>query len=157
MHEVGLAQSDAAVDEQWVVRPGRGLGDGPAGGMGELVRRADDEGVEGVTGIQTGGPPGRPSAAATGNSTSRGRGRGIRGGRREHAFLGRLLGVGLCLGHERESGVRPADLGEGVGQHTGVVLEEPVAEDGVGNPDGDALPVVRTNSVGETTSRNCVG
>ena len=52
MHQVGLAEPDAAIKEQRVERAepdGRdgGLGDAPGGGMGELVRLADDEMIEG--------------------------------------------------------------------------------------------------------------
>ena len=39
VHQVRLAQADAAVDEQRVVRARRGLGDRPAGRMRKLVRR----------------------------------------------------------------------------------------------------------------------
>ena len=52
VQQVGLAQSGAAVDEQRVVRLGRGLGDGDRGGVGEAVARTDDEGVEGVLRVQ---------------------------------------------------------------------------------------------------------
>src|SRR6188508_41923 len=45
-----LAETDAAVDEQRVVRTRRRFGDGAAGGMRELVGGSDDEGVEGVAG-----------------------------------------------------------------------------------------------------------
>ena len=46
MHQMRLAQSDATVDEQRVVRAGRCFGDRPAGRVGELIRRSDDERVE---------------------------------------------------------------------------------------------------------------
>ena len=52
LHEVSLPHADAAVEEQRVVCLGGTLGDGLAGGVGELVAAADDEGVEGVAGIQ---------------------------------------------------------------------------------------------------------
>src|SRR5438552_14741894 len=35
VQEVGLAQTGGAVDEEGVVRPGGGLGDGQGGGVGE--------------------------------------------------------------------------------------------------------------------------
>jgi hypothetical protein len=44
LHEVGLAEADAAVDEEGIVSAGGRLGDGEGGGMGELVVHADDEG-----------------------------------------------------------------------------------------------------------------
>ena len=52
VHQVRLAEADAAVDEERVVGQRRRLGDGAAGRVGELVRRADDEGVEGVARVQ---------------------------------------------------------------------------------------------------------
>ena len=52
VHQVRLAEPHAAVDEERVVRARRRFGDGAARGVRELVRRADDEGVEGVAGIQ---------------------------------------------------------------------------------------------------------
>ena len=49
LHQVRLAESGVAVDEERVVDlPGR-LGDGVGGGGGELVRLADDEVVERVS------------------------------------------------------------------------------------------------------------
>ena len=60
VEQVGLAQPGLAVDEQRVVRLGRRLGDGDGGRVGEPVARADDEGVEGVLGVQ----PGRRLLAA---------------------------------------------------------------------------------------------
>ena len=48
LHEMGFAHADAAVEEERIVGFRRTLGDGLAGGMGELVAAADDEGVEGI-------------------------------------------------------------------------------------------------------------
>ena len=48
LHQVGLAEPGGAVDEERVVGLAGRLGDGVRGGGGELVRLADDEGVEGV-------------------------------------------------------------------------------------------------------------
>ena len=50
MHQVSLAQPDAAIDEQGVVRPARILGDLVSGGAGELVALALDEVREGEVG-----------------------------------------------------------------------------------------------------------
>jgi hypothetical protein len=55
MHEVGFAETDAAIYKERVVGAGRGLGDSERGGVGELVVRADDEGGEGVAGIHPAG------------------------------------------------------------------------------------------------------
>ena len=52
VHQVRLAEPHAAVDEQRVVRARRRLGHRAAGGLGELVGRSDDEGVERVARVQ---------------------------------------------------------------------------------------------------------
>jgi len=51
LHEMGLAETDAAIDEEGVISAGRRLGDSEGGGVGELVVGADDEGGEGVARI----------------------------------------------------------------------------------------------------------
>ncbi len=48
VHQVRLPESHPAVDEQRVVRSRRRFGDRTTGGVRELVRRSDDEGVERV-------------------------------------------------------------------------------------------------------------
>ena len=52
VQQVGLAEPGRAVDEQRVVGTGRALGHRQRGGVREAVRRADDELVERVAGIQ---------------------------------------------------------------------------------------------------------
>ena len=52
MHQVGLPQTDAAIQEKRVEADGPALGHPAGGGMGQLVRLADDETVEGEAGIQ---------------------------------------------------------------------------------------------------------
>ena len=52
VHQMRLAETHAAVDEQRVVGARRRFRDGAARRVRELIRRADDEGVEGVTRIQ---------------------------------------------------------------------------------------------------------
>ena len=52
VHEVRLPQARSAVDVQRIVGPGRVLGHGGAGGVGELVARADDEVLEGIVRVQ---------------------------------------------------------------------------------------------------------
>ena len=64
VQQVGLAEADAAVDEERVVGLRRQLGDGLAGGLGELVGVADDEGVEGVARGETGRTGPRASSRA---------------------------------------------------------------------------------------------
>ena len=58
VHQVRLAEPHPTVNEQRIVGARGGLGDGAAGGMRELVRAANDEGVEGVPGSEAPGFPG---------------------------------------------------------------------------------------------------
>ena len=59
VEEMGLPEAGGAVDEERVVGTGGRLGDRQGRGVGEAVRGADHELVEGVAGIET---PGRPEA-----------------------------------------------------------------------------------------------
>ncbi len=52
--QVRLPQADAAVDEERVVRAGGQLGHSLAGRLSELVRIADDEGLEGIARAEAG-------------------------------------------------------------------------------------------------------
>ena len=52
VHQMGLAEPDPAVQEQRVERRRGGFGDAARGGMGELVRLADHEIVEGEARIE---------------------------------------------------------------------------------------------------------
>ena len=70
MHQVRLAKSHAAVDEQRVVRARRRFGDRAARGMRELIRRPDDERVEGVARIETARE--RTGSAISGDSSTAG-------------------------------------------------------------------------------------
>ena len=55
VHEVGLAHADAAVEEEGVVGLGRALGDGLGeAAMANWFPRADDEGVELISGVELG-------------------------------------------------------------------------------------------------------
>ncbi len=63
LQEVGLAETDAAVDEERVPARGRRLGDDAGRGVRELVGRADDELVEGVA-ARPARVAGRPGAGA---------------------------------------------------------------------------------------------
>jgi hypothetical protein len=60
MHQVGLAEAHAAVQEERVVGMARTLGDRQAGGMGQAVGRPDDEVRERVARVDEG----RPALAA---------------------------------------------------------------------------------------------
>jgi hypothetical protein len=52
MHQVGLAHAHAAIDEQRIIAAGRVGGDGPGGGVRELVAGAHHEAVERELGIE---------------------------------------------------------------------------------------------------------
>ena len=54
VHQVRLAEADAAVQEERVVGVAGALGDRQAGGVGQAVGRADDEGAEGVARVEAG-------------------------------------------------------------------------------------------------------
>ena len=54
MHEVGLAEPDAAVDEQRIVARARIVGDGERRRVREAVAAPDDELVENVAGVELG-------------------------------------------------------------------------------------------------------
>ena len=76
VHQVGLAEADAAVEEQRVEahRPalGHALGDPARGGVRQLVRLADDEIVEGAAPVERRRRAGRTSAPrATGRTPAR--------------------------------------------------------------------------------------
>src|SRR5436305_8103875 len=53
LHQVGFAQPNAAVNEQWVVRARRRLRDGKTGGMRDFIVWGDDERLECVSRIQS--------------------------------------------------------------------------------------------------------
>ena len=61
MQEMGLAQADAAVDEQRVIGVSRRLADAQGGGVGEPVGGPDDEALEGEPRVQ----PDRRASAPT--------------------------------------------------------------------------------------------
>ena len=52
MHQVGLAQTDAPIEEQGVERNRPAFGDATRGGMGQFVRLAHDETVKGKAPVQ---------------------------------------------------------------------------------------------------------
>src|SRR6185369_12506074 len=52
LHEVGLAHSDATVEEERIVGLGGRFGDGQRGCVCELVSASDDKSVEGVARVQ---------------------------------------------------------------------------------------------------------
>src|SRR5262245_17915844 len=53
LHQVRLAETDAAVNEKRIVGPGRGLRDGEACGVRDFVVRPDNERFERVSRIES--------------------------------------------------------------------------------------------------------
>ena len=52
LQEMGLAETDPAVNEEWIVGAGRGFGHGQAGSVGEFTVDSDHEGIKDVMGIE---------------------------------------------------------------------------------------------------------
>ena len=69
LEQVGLAQAGVAVDEQGVPAPGRHLGHGLGGGVGEAVGPTDHEVLEGVAGVELDVAGGWGRVAGAGRST----------------------------------------------------------------------------------------
>jgi hypothetical protein len=103
LEEMRLAEAHAAVDEEGVVRLGRGFGDRQASRLRELVRRADDEGLKAVSRIEVR--------------------RRRRGGRRRY---GRQRG--RPVDRENELGPRPDNGGDGGPKGLEISLLEVLAE-----------------------------
>ena len=102
LHEVGFAHAHAAVEEQRVVRLAGSGGYGQGRGVGELVSAADDEAVEGVTGIELGGAVEVKARL----------GRGTRGRRTESAVVANDGGGGGWLGLRRRGDQLDIVVGE---------------------------------------------
>jgi len=114
VQQVGLAESHPAVDEERVVGLGRQLGDRLGRGLGELVRRADHERVEGVLRIEA--------------LHRSGDGRPARRGRRR--VVGRCEGV---VHDDRHARLAPEHVGGGALHRVEVVLYQPVTREDVGD------------------------
>ena len=118
VHQVRLAQTHAAIQEQRVEGHRAAFGDATGGGMGQLVRFADDEVVKGKAGIQRRGHF-RLSRADGGG------GRGI-------CLLARCGGGGGATGGghaEGQAGNRGADLDQGIADRVGIVTLHPVRDE----------------------------
>jgi hypothetical protein len=99
LHQVGLAQPGGAVNEEWVVGLAGGLGRGVAGRGRELVRLADDEGVEGVTLVERLAarvPGGRPAIGGFAGRATGAR----RWGRDEEVHLGTRVAIPVNPEHD---------------------------------------------------------
>ncbi len=144
VHQVGLAEADAAVQEERVVGVARSLGDGQAGGVGQAVGRPDDEVREGVARVDEG----RPALAAdTGRfephllalATRRGarrRGDGRRAGACSVRFTGR---VGRGADDEFDLDAVADDARQRLADQRAVARLEPVLGEPVRDGDPEAL------------------
>src|SRR6185436_2425239 len=119
--QVRLAETDTAVDEERVVGLRRKLGDGLAGGLRELVGRADDEGIENVARVQ-------PFRGAAARRAAGRRWRWIVGGGRD--------GVVDDDAHAR---LAADHLGGGLLERLKVVLREPVTREPVRGADAEVI------------------
>ena len=146
VHQMGLAQADAAVQVKRVVRAGRGLADGHRGRVGELVRRADHERFERVAGVQTTGRRVRGRGGDLPRHGSRVALRapdpGCRGGGWGGALPGRVAphgGFQLLVDDELQADAVASNLGHRFRDHLGVVLVQPAAAELAGHPDRHAV------------------
>ena len=131
VHQVRLAETHAAVDEQRVVRTRRRFGHRAARRVRKLIRRSDDERVEGVAGIEAG----------------RARAWSWRRRRRveRRGFFSAELNrhdVGLRVGNEIHREIRTPDLVQRFADDARVVLRQPVLEEAVRHADRHRRPVV---------------
>ena len=128
---MGLAEADVPVEEQGVVGGARVLGDADAGGVGEAVAGPDDEGVEGVVGVELDVAGGQEAP-----------------GRRRGRLLGGLLGLGrggraarrgpFGIDQVLDASWAPEGVLDGAGDHLAVVIDQPRAREVVVHCDGDA-------------------
>ena len=125
VHQVGLAESHAAVQEERVVCVTRALGHREARRVRQAVGRADDEVPERVAWVKVGGAA---LAADPGRAP------------RDRLGGDRLRGVGRLRGHlEIDLDAVAHDACEGLADQRAVPRLEPVLREPVGN--GDAKPV----------------
>src|SRR5262245_58175751 len=102
VHQMGLAEAHAAIEKQRVVRSRRRFRYRATGRVRELIRGADDEGLERVAAAQTGGVGGLLYDDWCG------------GCRRSRRFLGGLHGSILTLSNELKRDALPPDLSQGL-------------------------------------------
>ncbi len=133
VHQVRLAESDAAVQEERVVRLARRVGDGPAGGVckpGAVAHHERGEHEVGVEPRRVTAVGGRFSEPAVGGLGSVGEGFGLVGRR-----SGRRVDGDDHLAVARDE---PAD---GFADDRRVALDEPVAGQASGHPDGERVAI----------------
>ena len=148
VHQVGLAQADAAVQEERVVGVAGALRDRQRCRVGEAVGRSHDEVREGVAGVEVG----RAARRALGRADPRGlhadRLRGDRGGLRL-----RLAGA---RDDELDLDAVAHDAGQRLGDQGAVAGLEPVLGEPVGDRDPEPL-IIDVHEVGVAQPRLEVG
>ncbi len=127
MHQVRLPEPHAPVDEQRVVRARGGFRHGARGGMRELIRRTDDERVEGIAGCEAGRAGvvflvGRPHRVGH---------RQLLGDWRQ----GRFHPLGGIFGEELDPTAGTFYLQQRLVENRRVVLRQPVAKQRIGHAD----------------------
>ena len=144
VHQVRLAEPHSAVNEQRVVRARRRFGDRPARGVGELIRRSDDEGVERVARVQPGRRcrHGRRQGRPNGTRPIAGSGLGARDARATAAAADWRLGLWRSARDEIDERFSAADFVERFGDDARIVLGNPVLEQRIRHADGHGLAVV---------------
>jgi len=125
VQQMGLAETDPAVDEERVVGLRRQLRHRLAGGLGELVGVADDEGFKGIA-----------------------RGEAVRERHRGELTGGRGRALGLPVDLEGDDRVAAQHRANRALDRLGVVLDEPVAAVLVGRADADGVTVHRGDAAG---------
>jgi hypothetical protein len=128
LEQMGLAEADAAVDEERVVGLGGDFGDRLRGRVGHLIRGTDHEGLEGVLRVQ---------------------GRGL--DHRKGFNAAEVLHVAL----EPDGGV--AEACEHLRNETRVILQEPVAKGRAGHADAQHRPIERAKGGGPEPGDEGVG
>ena len=135
VHQVRFSQTHAAVDEQRVVGTRRSFGHGATRCVRELIRRADDERVEGVAGIQARGARLRRRRRDAPLQRC-----SLIGAQRDGRHVRRS--VASRIGHEVHEQIGPLQLSHRLADHAGVVLGQPLLEQRIGHPDRHRRPIV---------------
>ena len=129
VHQVRLAEADAAVNEQRVVRARRRFRNRAARRVRKLIRRPDDEGVEGVARNQAAGSLRSAALVHSGADGLVGAAIGSPAARSgAGASLARGSSAAGAVGHEHQFHVRAADVAQRLGEHDRVVLGQPFDE-----------------------------
>ena len=156
VHQVGLAEAHAAVQEERVVGVAGALGDGQAGRVGQAVGRAHDEVGEGVARVDVGGAALAADAGGLDPDLAR---PGV--GRRRHRWVGVEGSVDRSRGwgagdDEFDLDAVADDPGEGLADQRAIARLQPVLGEAVGDRDPEAL-LIDVDQLGIPQPRLVVG